>query len=60
MAASVLICAAIGALIAMFIGWLMLPSAPKQQLRMRVAVSNDVVIIGVKVGDEVQFIQFNR
>lgn len=61
MIAAVFIFAGIGSLIAMFIGWMLMPADPApQDVRMRVAISDDIVIIGVKAGDDVTFIQIQR
>lgn len=58
---SVLIFAGIGAAVFSFVGWLMAPPpAPPQELRIRVASINDTVIVGIKLGDEVTFLQLNR
>jgi hypothetical protein len=58
----ILVFAFIGALLAMFGRWLTLPKPqlPVQTVRMRVAVSDEIVIIGIKAGDDVTFIQFDR
>ena len=58
---TIIVCAAIGAVVSMFVGWLLLPPVPPpEQLRVRVATNPDIVVIGIKLGDDVTFLKFNR
>jgi hypothetical protein len=58
---AVLICAALGALIFMLVGVMLAPAAASPRtIRMRVAVVDDMVLIGVADGDRVSFVRIDR
>lgn len=58
---AVLICAALGALIFMLVGVMLAPAAASPRtIRMRVAVADDMVLIGVADGDRVSFVRIDR
>ena len=58
---TIVIFAFIGSVVSMFVGWLLYSPAPApQQVHLRVASNGSHVIIGLKVGNEVQFIEVNR
>lgn len=57
----ILIAAAIGGLVSMLLAYMILPKPqPPQQLRVRVAVSDDVVLVGIKQGDDATLLRIDR
>ena len=57
----ILIAAAIGGLVSMLLAYMILPKLqPPQQLQVRVAVSNDVVLVGVKLDHDATLLRIDR
>lgn len=57
----ILIAAAIGGLVSMLLAYIILPKPqPPQQLRVRVAASDDVVMVGVKLDDDATLLRIDR
>lgn len=56
---TILICAIIGALIAMLIGWMLQPAPAPRMMHVRAAMIHGNLIIGVKIDDDVTFYHFN-
>ena len=58
---TVIVFAAIGAAVFAFVGWLLVPPAPPpQELSIRIAANDEIVLVGIKLGDDVTFLQLDR